>query len=66
MYIKLSFMVLGHRFNYLQTNLVKVHNTPRIGGLNTIKSSFSRVTETTNVPNLFNLHHMLVQHTTMH
>ena len=59
-------MVHGHRFNFLSTNLVKLHNTPQIGGLTTIKSLFSRKTETTKVSNLFDLHHMLVNDATMH
>ena len=59
-------MVHGYRLNLLSTNLLKFHNTPKIGGLTTIKSLFSRETETTKVPNLFDLHHMLVQDATMH
>ena len=59
-------MVQGHRFNFLSLNLVKLHNTPEIGGLTTIKSLFSRKTETKMVPNLFDLHHMLVKDATMH
>ena len=55
-----------HRFYFLSINLVKLHNTPYIGGLTTIKSLFSRETETTKVSNLFNLHHMLVNDVTMH
>ena len=46
MYIKLSFMAQGHRFNFLSISLVKLHNTPLIGGRTTIKSLFSRETET--------------------
>ena len=59
-------MVHGYRFNFLSTNLVKLHNTPYIGGLSTIKSLFSRKTETTKVPNLFELHYMLVNDATMY
>ena len=59
-------MVHGHRFNFFSINLVKFHNTPWIGGLSTIKSLFSRKTETKKVPNLFDLHHMLVKDATMH
>ena len=59
-------MVHGHRFNFLSINLVKLHNTPEIGGLTTIKSLFSRETETTKVPNHFDLHHMLVHDENMH
>ena len=66
MYIKLSFMEHEHRFNFVSINLVKLHNTPEIGRLTTIKSLFSRETETTKVPNLFDLHHMLVNDATMH
>ena len=53
-------MVHGYRFNFLSINLVKLHNTPENGGLTTIKSIFSRETETTTVINLLDLHHMLV------
>ena len=66
MYVKLSFMVYGHHFNILSINLVKLHNTPKIGGLTTTKSLFSRETETTTVPHIFELHHMLVKDATMH
>ena len=66
MYIKLFLMVLGYPFNFLSINLVKLHNTPDIGGLTTIISLFSRETETTKVPNQFDLHLMSVQDTTMH
>ena len=66
MYIKLSFIVHGHRFNFCQINLVKLHNTPKIGRLCLIKSLFSRETETTKVSNLFELHHILVNDKTMH
>ena len=59
-------MVHWDRFNFLSINLVKLSNTPEIGGLTTIKSLFSRETETTKVPNLFELHHMLVNDATMH
>ena len=55
-------MIQGHRFNFLSINLVKLHNT---GGLTTIKLLFSRETETTKVPKLFDLH-MLVKDVTMH
>ena len=58
-------MVHGYSFNFLSINLVKLHNTPKIGGLTTIKSLFSRETETTKVPKLFNLQHMLVHDATM-
>ena len=58
MYIKLYFIVHGHRFNFLSINLVKVHNTPYIGERTTIKSLFSKKTETTKVPNIFDIHHM--------
>ena len=66
MYIKLSFMIHGHYFNFLSINLVKLHNTPQIGGLTTIKSLFSRKTETIKVSNLVELHLMLVNDATMH
>ena len=66
MYIKLSFRVHGPRFSFLSINFVKLHNTPEISGLTTIKSLFYRETETTNVPNLFDIPHMFVQDTTMH
>ena len=59
-------MVHGHRFYFLSINLVKFCNTPLIGGLTTIKSLFSREMETTKVPNIFDLHHMLVKDATMH
>ena len=59
-------MVHGHRFNFLSLNLVKFHNTPKIGGLTTIKSLFYREMEVTKVSNLFDLHHMLVKDATMH
>ena len=59
-------MVNRYRFNFLSINLVKHHNTPKIGRLTTIKSLFSRETETTKVPNLFDLHHMLIEDKTMH
>ena len=59
-------MVHGYRFNFLSTNLVKLHNTPYIGGLSNIKSLFSRKTEKTKFPNLLELHHMLVNDATMH
>ena len=59
-------MVHGYRFNFLSINLVKLHNTPKIGGLTTIKSLFSRETETTKVPNLLDVHHRLVEDETMH
>ena len=66
MYIKLYFMVHEYRINFLSINLVKLHNTLEIGRLTTIKLSFSRETETTKVPNHFDLHHMLVHDATMH
>ena len=59
-------MIHEHRFNFLSINLVKLHNTPQIGGLTTIKSLFSRKTQTTKIPNLFELLHMLVNDETMH
>jgi len=59
-------MVHGHRFNFLSINLIKLHNTPQISGLTTIKSIFSTETETTKVLNLFDLHHMLVKDVTIH
>ena len=59
-------MVHENRFNFLSINLVKLHNTSEIGGLTTIKSLFSRDTETTKVPNLFDLHHMLQKDEYMH
>ena len=59
-------MVHGHLSNFVSINLTKLHNTPYIGGLTTIKSLFSRKTETTKVPKLFELHHMLVNDETMH
>ena len=46
MYNQLSFMVHGHRFYFLSNNLVKLRNTPEIGGLTNIKSLFSREIET--------------------
>ena len=66
MYIKLSLIVHGHRFCFQSINLVKLRNTPKFGGLTTIKSIFSRKMETTLVPNLFGIHHMLVHVATMH
>ena len=39
-------MVHGHHFNFLSINLVKLHNTPYIGGLATKKSLFSKETKT--------------------
>ena len=59
-------MVRGHLFNFLSINLVELRNTPLIGGLTTVKSLFSRETETTKVSNLFDLHHMLVKDANMH
>ena len=59
-------MVHRYRFNFLSINLVQLHNISEIGGVTIIKSVFSRETETTKVPNLFDLHHMLVQDETMH
>ena len=59
-------MVHGHRLNVLSINLVKLHNTPQIGCLTTIKSLFSRKKKTTNVPNFFDLHHMLVKDAIIH
>ena len=59
-------MVHGYRFIFFSIILVKLHNTPEISGLTTIKSLFLIETETTNVPNHFDLHHMLVQDATMH
>ena len=59
-------MVHRHRFHFMSINLVKLHNTSLISGLATIKSQFSRKTETTKVPNLFDLHHMLVSNATIH
>ena len=66
MYIKFSFMVYGLRFNFLSINLVKYLNTPKIGRLTIIKSLFSREMETRKVPNLFDLHRMLVNDATIH
>ena len=67
MYIKLYFIELEHRFNFLSINLIKLRNTLEIGGLlTTIKSLFSRETETTKVSNLSDLHHMLVKDANMH
>ena len=66
MYIQLSFMVHGHRFNFLSNNLVKLRNTPEIRGITNIKSLFSIEIETTKVQYLFDLHHMLVHDVTMH
>ena len=54
-------MVHGHRFHFLSINLVKLHNRS-----STIKSLFSRETETTKVPNLFDIHHTLLHDATMH
>ena len=59
-------MVYGNRYNFLSINLVKLHNTPEIGRLTTLKSLFSRETDTTKVSNLFDLHHMLIEVDTMH
>ena len=59
-------MVHGHHVNVLPINLIKLHNTPKIGGLTTIKSLFSRKTETTKVSNLFDLYNMLLQDSTMY
>ena len=59
-------MVHVHRFNFLSINLVKLQNTPEIGRLTIIKSLFFRKTETTKVPNLFDLHNMLVKDATIH
>ena len=59
-------MVRGHLLIFLSINLVKLHNTPKIGGLTTIKSLFSSQTETTKVLNLFDIHTMLVKDETMH
>ena len=59
-------MVRGHHFIFLPINLVKLHNISKIGGLTTIKSLFPKETETTKVPNLFVLHHMLVKDATIH
>ena len=66
MYIKLYFKVDRHRFNFLSINLVKLHNILSISGLTTIKSLFSRETETANVPNRFEFHHVLLNDETMH
>ena len=57
---------MGIVFIFLSINLVKLHNTPLVGGLTTIKSILSRETETTKVSNLFELHDMLVKDATMH
>ena len=59
-------MVHEHRSNFLSINLVKLHNTPQISGLTTIKSLFSTETETTKFSDLFDLHHMYVKDETMH
>ena len=59
-------MVHEHRFNFLSINLVKLHNTLKIGGLPTMKSLFSRETKTANVQNLIKFHHMLQNDATMH
>ena len=59
-------MVHGHRLIFLSINLVKLHNTPKIGELTTIKSIFSIETEKRIVSNLFDLHHMLVKDATTH
>ena len=64
MYIKLYFMIHGHLFNFLSINLLKLYNTPKIGGLTTIKSLFSRKTETIRVQNLFDLYHILIKKAT--
>ena len=42
MYNQLPVLVHGHRFNFLSNNLVKLRNTPEIGGVTNIKSLFSR------------------------
>ena len=59
-------MIQGHCFNFLSNNLVKLRNTPEIGGIPTIKLLFSREMKTTKVQNLFDLHNMLVHDATMH
>ena len=59
-------MVHERRFNFLLTNLLKLHNIPKIWGLTTIKSLFARETDTTKNPNLFELHNRLVNDSTMH
>ena len=59
-------MVHGHRFIFLSINLVKIHNTPEISGLTTIKSLFLGETETTKISNLFDIHHILLKDATMH
>ena len=51
---------------FLSINFAKLHNTSKIGGLTSIKSLFSREIETSNVPNLFELHHMLAHDATIH
>ena len=59
-------MVHEHRLNFLSINLEKFHSIPKIGKLTTIKSLFSREKKTTEVSNIFDIHHMLVKDTTMH
>ena len=59
-------MVYGHRFNIFSINLVKLHNTPQIGGLTTIKSLFLEKRRQKKVPNLFALHRILVKDATMY
>ena len=51
---------------FLSINLVKLHNTPKIDELTTIKSLFARETETKKVSNLNELKNILVKHPTFH
>ena len=44
-------MEYENRHNFVSINLLKLDNTPKIGGLTTIKSLFSREIKTTKVPN---------------
>ena len=66
MCIKLSFKVHEHHFNVLSISLVKLQNIPSISGLTIIKLLFSRETQTTKFPNLFDIYHRLVKDVTMH
>ena len=56
---------MGNNLIFLSINLVKLY-THQISGLTTIKSLFSKETETTKVTNLFDYHHIIVHDATMH
>ncbi|KAF8048121.1 hypothetical protein N665_2668s0004 [Sinapis alba] len=51
--------------NFLIINLIKLHNLPKTLK-QPLKYLFSRETETTNVPNLFEHHPMSVNDATIH